>query len=218
MRLRLMAAAVAGLALLGTGVAQAAGPYPPPSKGTGRVDPSHIKAGECAVFSGDGFAPSTPVAVSDNGVSRGTTMTSSSGTFSMRLCYATNATKGRHDLAGSGTGADGNPLTVYAVLIVEGVRQSASNPSTQTGGQAASGDSTGGSDGVPVAGGTTGAAGAPGDGGSSPATPVGSENSGSRLLLLGLTGLGFAFVASLLLLLLARRTRRDDGGASPLPA
>jgi len=212
MRLRLMVAAAAGLALLGTGVAQAAGPYPPPSKGTGRVDPSHIKAGECAVFSGDGFAPLSPVAVSDNGVSRGSTTASSSGTFSIQLCYPTNASKGRHNLAGSGTGADGNPLTVYAVLIVEGVRQSASNPATQTGGQAASGDSTGGS---PVIGGTSGAVALPADGGSSPAAPVGSESSGTRLLALGLSAVGFAFLASLLLLLLARRRRRrDDDGSS----
>jgi hypothetical protein len=212
MRLRLMVAAAAGLALLGTGVATAAGPYPPPSKGTGRVDPSHIKAGECAVFSGDGFAPATSVAISDNGVSRGTTTTTASGTFSIQLCYATNATKGQHQLSGSGTGADGNPLTVYATLIVEGVRQSAANPATQTGGQAASAGSTGGSS--PVIGGTSGAVGAPADGGSSPASPAGSQSSGTRLLALGLSAVGFAFLASLLLLLLARRRRRPQNGPS----
>jgi hypothetical protein len=211
MRLRLMVAAAAGLALLGTGVATAAGPYPPPSKGTGQVVPSKIKVGECAVFSGDGFAPFTTVTITDNGEPAGTATTNANGEFSKELCYTSDAKKGRHDLAGSGTGADGDPLTVYAVLIVQGVNQSASNPATQSGGQAASGDSSGRSDAVPVAGGTSDAAQGPGAGSpGSPATTVGVENSGTRLLLLGLTGLGFAFLASLLLLLLARRRRRNE--------
>ena len=230
-RLRLMVAAVAGLALLGTGVAHAAGPYPPPSKGTGHVEPSRIKVGECAVFSGDGFAPLTAVAVSDDGTAAGTTTTNTNGEFSKRLCYGSDAQRGRHDLGGSGTGSDGQPLTVYAVLIVEGVSQSAGNPATQQGGQAASGNSnsnsssTGGSQAVPVSGGTSDAAvGAPADGASSPTSPAGAENSGTRLLLLGAAALGFAFLASLLLLLLARRRRRPQdagpsyGDATPLPA
>jgi hypothetical protein len=220
MRLRLMVAAAAGLALLGTGVATAAGPYPPPSKGTGRVEPSKIKVGECAVFSGDGFAPFTTVTITDNGDAAGTATTNTNGEFSKQLCYASDAKKGRHNLAGSGTGADGQPLTVTAVLIVQGVNQSAGNPATQPGGQAASGDSTGGSEAVPVAGGTSGAAQGPGDPGS-PATTVGAENSGTRLLALGLSAVGFAFLASLLLLLLARRRRRrEDGPSDPslLPA
>jgi hypothetical protein len=210
-RLRLMVAAAAGLALLGTGVAAAAGPYPPPSKGTGQVVPSRIKVGECAVFSGDGFAPVSEVTVRDNGVVAGTATTNTDGEFSKQLCYGSDAQRGRHDLAGSGTGSDGQPLTVYAVLIVQGVNQSAGNPNTQPGGQAASGDSTGGSDAVPVSGGTSDAAQGPGPGSpGSPATNVGVESSGTRLLLLGLTGLGFAFLASLILLLLARRRRRTE--------
>lgn len=224
-RLRLLAAAVGAVALLGPSVAQAAGPYPPPSKGTGRVEPSRIKVGECAVFSGDGFAPVTSVAVSDNGSARGTATTDVAGEFSKRLCYGSDARRGRHDLAGSGTGSDGSPLTVYAVLIVEGINQSASNPGTQPGGAAASsGDTTGGSVIVPVAGGTTGGVEAPvAEGGSTGSTvPAGTENSGTRLLLIGLAALGFAFLASLLLLLIARRRRRKDGeeeyGSTPLPA
>jgi hypothetical protein len=215
-----MVAAAAGLALLGTGVAQAAGPYPPPSKGTGHVEPSRIKVGECAVFSGDGFAPATVVAVSDNGASRGTATTNEDGEFSKQLCYPSNAQRGRHDLVGSGTGSDGQPLSVYAMLIVEGVSQSAGNPGTHPGG-APNGNPGGGPHEV-----NGGAVEGPpaSDGGSSPSAPVGSENSGTRLLLLGVAALGFAFLASLLLLLLARRRNRrgeDDpslGDASPLPA
>jgi len=219
-RLRLALVVLSGALLLSSSVALAAGPYPPPSKGTGQVEPSKIKVGECAVFSGDGFAPFTAVAISDNGEAAGTATTNGDGTFSHQLCYESDAKKGRHDLAGSGTGADGQPLTVYAVLVVQGVNQSANNPATQPGGQAATSDGTGGSS--PVIGGTSGAVGAPVDGGSSPAAPVGSESSGTRLLALGLSSVGFAFLASLLLLLLARRRRRPDDNppfdSSLLPA
>jgi hypothetical protein len=215
-----MVAAAASLALLGTGVAQAAGPYPPPSKGTGHVEPSRIKIGECAVFSGDGFAPLTTVAVSDNGAARGTATTNANGEFSKQLCYPSGSKRGRHDLAGSGTGSDGQPLTVYAVLIVEGVSQSAGNPGTHAGGGP---NQSSGATPTEVNGGAAEAPPAT-DGGTSSTAPVGSENSGTRLLLLGVAALGFAFLASQLLLLLARRrNRREDdapslGGASPLPA
>lgn len=224
-RLRFSAAVLAGTLLL-SGSALAAGPYPPPSKGTGHVEPSRIRVGECAVFSGDGFAPLTTVAVSDNGASRGTATSNLDGEFSKQLCYGSNAKRGRHNLAGSGAGSDGSALTVYAVLIVEGVQQSASNPGTAPGGAAgsAAGGTTGDSA-VPsiITGGTTGAVEAPVpvDGGSEPTASPAAENSGTRLLLLGLTGLGLAFLASLLLLLIARRRRRDDDApydAVPLPA
>jgi hypothetical protein len=206
---------VAGLLSLGLAApALAAGPYPPPPKGTGRVDPSRIKVGECATFSGDGFQGTTPVTISDNGVVRGSTTTTGSGTFSYTLCYTSDAQKGRHDLAGSGTGADRNPLTVYAVLIVQGTQQSAGNPTTRSGGSASAttGDAGGSTTDPTVVSGTTGAIQAPVAGGTSGGTavPVGAENSGTRLILLALTGLGFAVLASLLLLLLARRRRRRD--------
>lgn len=243
--LRAVVAALAGTLLLG-GTALAAGPYPPPSKGTGHVEPSRIKVGQCAVFSGDGFRPLTPIAVSDNGASAGTTSTDANGEFSKRLCYPSNAQRGRHNLAGSGTGSDGAPLTVHAMLIVEGVRQSASNPSTQPGGSPAtgpggtrgnSGATSGGTTGGTTSG-TTGDPQAPGivtgqDGGAVQAPPPldgglaspgkgADDNSGTRLLALALGGLGLLFLASLLLLLLARRrNKRDDepaGGVSPVPA
>lgn len=193
-RLRLLAAAFGVVALLFPSAVNAAGPYPPPSQGSGRVDPSRIQAGQCAVFSGDGFAPATTVAITDNGVSRGTTITTSSGTFSIRLCYATNAKRGRHNLAGTGMGAGGSTLTVTAFLIVEGVRQSASNPGTQPGGAPVSGPGVGGNSGGGVSGGL-------------PFT--GSLD----LLALALAGLVTVFLASLLLLLVPRRRRRGGAGA-----
>jgi len=223
-RVRVTLAMLAGLVAFGlVAPALAAGPYPPPPKGTGRVEPSRISVGQCAVFSGDGFAPATPVTISDNGVVRGTTTTSAQGTFSFQLCYPSDAQKGRHDLAGAGTGAGGGPLTVYAVLTVTGVKQSPGNPSTQSGGGPST-STTGGTTTDPEAvNGTTGAlAEGPVVNEGSPTVPVGTENSGTRLIALGLTGLGFAFLASLLLLLIARRRRRrDDEGdfdAVPMPA
>lgn len=227
-RVRVSLAMVAGLLALGVAApAMAAGPYPPPPKGTGRVEPSRIAVGQCAVFSGDGFAPATPVTISDNGVVRGTTATTAQGTFSFQLCYPSDAQKGRHDLAGAGTGAGGSPLTVYAVLIVTGVKQSSNNPSTQSGG-APSSSTTGGTSTTTTdpeaVNGTTGAlAEGPVVNEGAPTVRAGTENSGTRLIALGLTGLGFAFLASLLLLLIARRRRRredegDLGDGALMPA
>jgi hypothetical protein len=181
--------------------------------------PSHIKIGECAVFSGDGFAPLTSVAISDNGVGAGTAQANASGEFSKQLCYTSEAKRGRHDLAGTGRGAQGDTLTVTAVLIVEGARQSANNPSTTPGG-AASGPgggttATNGSlapPGSSVIGGTSGAvAEPPAEPQQGGVVPVDSSTSGWRLLALGAAGLGFAFLASLLLLLISRRRRRAEG-------
>ena len=221
-RMRLLGAVMAGGLLLGAAPALAANPYPPPSKGTGTVTPSHIKVGECAVFSGDGFAPAATVAVTDNGASSGSAVTDVNGQFSKQLCYTSDAKKGRHDLAGTGRGSQGDTLEVTAVLIVEGARQSASNPTTAQGG-APAGRSSGPSSPstAVVAGETSGAVQEP------PAepqagglAPVDSSSSGLRLLALGAGGLAFAILASLLLLLISRRRRRDEaeGGAWPQDA
>ena len=215
---------VAGVAL-GATPALAAGPYPPPSQGTGTVEPSHIKIGECATFSGDGFAPLTSIAVGDNGADAGTTTTDVNGQFSKQLCYPSGSKKGRHDLTGTGSGSQGDTLTVTAVLIVEGASQSASNPSTAQGGSAGPAAGTSGSGPsssvtapTAVVGGTSSAVREP------PAvpqqgsvTPVSDSTSGLRLIALGATGLGFALLASLLLILISRRSRRSaDGEGWPL--
>lgn len=223
--------AVAVFAVLASGGnAFAAGPYPPPSKGTGTVTPSRIQVGECAVFSGDGFLPLSAVAVADNGAARGTTTARTDGTFSMRLCYATDADRGRHDLTGSGTGADGQPLTVYAMLIVEGVQQSAANPVTRPGGAASgrAGGAAGGSrDRTPVNDLTTLAAVNAVDApdGSAPKLSTGRRvfgvdtSAAPTSLGVGAVGLVTVFLGSLLLLLIARRRRSDDKrSAVPVPA
>jgi hypothetical protein len=199
-RLRLVAAAVVGgLVLLGASTATAAGPYPPPSKGSGHVEPSRIRVGECAVFSGDGFAPATPVSVTDNGEPRGTTTSRADGTFSIRLCYSSNARRGRHDLVGTGAGAGGGTLSVSAVLIVEGVRQTPTTVGNNGG--AVSGEGVGGGNGT---------------GGGTGVLPF---TGSPELLVVAAAGLVAVFLASLVLLLVPRRRRRRrQGDGAPLPA
>lgn len=121
---RLLVTVLAGAALaLPTAVATAAD-YPPPSDVSGRVDPSRIHSGDCAVFSGEGFRPRATVAVTDNGDSRGETTSTPKGEFSIRLCYPVGSAPGRHELRGTGLarGSAKQPTqTVSAVLYVDAV-------------------------------------------------------------------------------------------------
>jgi hypothetical protein len=137
-RRRVLPAALVGillgllLGLLGA-TAAAAADYPPPSGTSGRVDPSRIHSGDCAVFSGQGFRAHSDIAVTDNGSARGTTQTTPKGEFAMRLCYPVGSAPGRHELRGSGyAGGDGMAAsrtaaggptiqTVTAVLYVDAV-------------------------------------------------------------------------------------------------
>jgi hypothetical protein len=225
-RLRLSCAVVAGTLLLGAGPALAAGPYPPPSKGTGHVEPSRIHVGECAVFSGDGFADRTTVSISDNGTSRGTAVTNDEGEFSKQLCYPQGSQLGRHDLAGSGTGSEGDQLTVYAVLIVQGGPGGSSDSAVEG---TTSGSGTGSGTGTGTGGGnqatvdegsavtnpdsaaTTGGS----SSGTSGATDASSSSGvfGSGLIAIPALGIGIALAALLLLLLYKRR--RDNGRDEP---
>jgi hypothetical protein len=118
------------LGLLSPGIASAAGPYPPPAEGSGRVSDSRVQAGACVTFSGDGFAPLAPVTVRDNGVVVGTTHADAQGQFSFKVCFAADVKTGRHLLTGTGEGAGGGSLTVSAVVYVEGVSQSAAGVGT----------------------------------------------------------------------------------------
>lgn len=186
-------AVVCALLLLGVGLlsafqpARAAGPYPPPSTGHGWVDPSHVKVGECVIFSGDGFAPGALVEIRDNGKPVGVTHAGPDGVFHFKVCFAFGDARGRHVLTGTGLGADGRPLTVSAVVIVEGIRVSAPP------GEGVSGD---------------GAGGGAGD------QPVGLPFTGAQLA--ALLTLGAAFAGSGVLLVISGRSRRrgraDVGG------
>lgn len=222
-----VAGLVAVATLLSAGPALAKNPYPPPSHGSATVVPSRIQAGQCAVFSGTGFMPGTTVAIADNGASAGTALADVNGDFSKQICEGANAKRGKHTLTGSGTGSDGNPLTVSAVLTVTGVKQSAS--STTTSPQGSSSDPEGTATGPQantsspqgsLTGSTTGGLGAPppvSGLGTESQVPAAGSNSGTHLLAYGLSGLGFAFLASLLILLLERRRRGGDG-TSAAPA
>jgi hypothetical protein len=155
--------------------------YPPPSDMSGRVDPSRIHAGDCAVFSGTGFRPHTTITVTDNDSSRGSTETTSKGEFAIRLCYPVGTLPGRHLLRGTGAPRGGNadstgssrgraakeaaPQSVTAELYVDAVPStrgiaggSASLPRTDGGkgagaGSAAVGSASAGSADSPAAGG-----------------------------------------------------------------
>lgn len=124
--------AVAGLALgvlvaVAPATAALAADYPPSSEGQGTVTPSRIKAGECADFAGDGFAPLATVSVSDNGTGRGTTQADLQGSFSDHLCFDSTTKPGKHELRGNGHATDGSLRVVVADLTVQGVSQSRGN-------------------------------------------------------------------------------------------
>jgi hypothetical protein len=215
-----VSAAVMGVVVLLGPVVHAAGPYPPPpaSGGQGQVDDSRVEAGECVIFSGDGFKPGTTVTIRDNGKVVGTAPVAADGTFSKRICFDTDAKPGRHTLTATGVATDGRPLTVSAVVFVTGVSQRpgsgpGSGPAPGTGAGAATGSPT------PVA---TPSPGSTPEETSSPAPVPGSgpqaspDTSG-----MGLTGwlivLGlFALLALLsgLLLLLGRRRRDEERAAA----
>ncbi|HUR13617.1 MAG TPA: hypothetical protein VM097_03900 [Mycobacteriales bacterium] len=118
------------LALLGGPAALAAGPYPPPSSGSGQVDPSRIRHGECATFTGDGFTPGEPITITDNGTPIGTVVADSQGRFSYRYCPTSSARPGRHVLGARGSVSG---MYVTAVVIITGVKQSASQPAAAQG-------------------------------------------------------------------------------------
>jgi hypothetical protein len=119
---------VAGLVLgvvaaVAPATAATAADYPPSSEGQGTVTPSRIKAGECADFAGDGFAPLATITVSDNGTGRGTTEADLQGSFSDHLCFDSTTKPGKHELRGNGRTTDGSLRVVVADLTVQGVSQ-----------------------------------------------------------------------------------------------
>lgn len=218
----------AALLALSTGVATAAGPYPPPSTGSASVNPSRIKPGQCTTFSGNGMAPGAPVDVRDDGTAAGSTTASKAGSFRLRLCYGTDARTGQHVISGTGRSPEGPLRTVSAVLTITGVEQSAGSPGGTSSG-AASGASTGGTS----TGGTSTGTTTPGLGVAAPGAVAGDDLgvlprtdtdglssagdvAGSGFFD-GLAGLGaflgllLALIASAwILLLLGRRRRRDE--------
>jgi hypothetical protein len=233
-RAALLAAAV--VALMPVGVAAAAGPYPPPSSGSASVNPSRIKPGQCTNFSGDGFAPDTALSIADNDVPKTTTTSDKNGKFKIRMCYSTDASKGEHELSATGTGSQGDPLRVSAILTITGGEQS--NPSTN-GSQDVSAPGSSSTGSSSAAGGST-SAGAPGTAnpgttvttldaseavpGSLPRTASGALAGGTSALpfldLDGLAALGFMTALTALtvglcmLLLVMERRRRQQREAS----
>ena len=130
--MRSIAAAGMALAVLLAVPAAAKAPYPPPSDGQGSANPSRVKQGNCTTFSGDGFAASTLITMTDDDRAAGTTSADKKGRFSAPVCFARDARVGQHVLRGwgrSGSTAADAPAEhrVSAVVTVTGVEQSGGN-------------------------------------------------------------------------------------------
>lgn len=227
MRLRgAVAAMCAGaLLLLTPAAAYAAGPYPPPADEHAEVDDTRVEAGECVIFSGGGFEPGTEVTIRDNGKVVGTTRADDRGEFRFEVCFEVDAKPGRHTLAVTGLGADGQPLTLTATVFVTG-RSERPGPGTGPG----RGGGSGGEGAGPAATAEPSASVSPSASPASAPTPsttpsavseprpprAGAETSDGLGLMSWLAFL-FAFLGLLagLLLLAARRRRDEDDPVAP---
>ncbi len=136
-RPRLALVAVPGLVavLVGLGSAPArAADYPLPTHGTGTVDKSIVVAGDCVTFSGSGFTPETALTVTDDERVVRSSLADGLGGFAEKVCFATNATLGRHVLRAAGTGANAAPRDVTATVTVVGLSVRRPDPSAVLGG------------------------------------------------------------------------------------
>ena len=106
---------------LGTAAPARAAVYPLPTRGQGTVSASTVHAGDCIIFSGSGFAASTPLTLTDNGKIVGHTTTDSSGSFRAKICFPTTSTLGSHTLNARGRGANGAGRVVFANVTVLGI-------------------------------------------------------------------------------------------------
>lgn len=113
----LLLACVLLLCLLWAGAANA---QYPPTVGTGNVNRSTVKKCQCVIFSGDGFAPGSPVTITDNGRFVARVTADRRGTFRHRVCFDEKRAEGRHDLLATGTNPSGGAHEVRATVFVRG--------------------------------------------------------------------------------------------------
>lgn len=111
----LAAVPLAVLAVLGPAASVAAQSTYPPTAENGQVSDTSITPGQCVTFSGDGFAPGTPVQVTDNDQPVTTVDASATGSFSVQVCPEV---LGLHILRATGTGLTGGTHTVTATVNV----------------------------------------------------------------------------------------------------
>lgn len=135
-RARALAAGGAALAIAFAAAPAFADDYPPATYGQGSVDRSVVHPGECVHFSGGGFAGGAALSVTDNNHPSTTGTADRDGRFRVLVCFDTNATLGRHELAARGEGANTAPRTVTAAVTVQGL--------TETGGSTQGGHVQGG--------------------------------------------------------------------------
>jgi hypothetical protein len=108
--------------LVGAGAASA---QYPPTVGAGRVSRTDLKQCQCTQFTGDGFAPGTPVSIVDvqpDGTERvvGTEVADAKGGVKSKVCFDETAPQGRHTLVARGADAAGNAHEDRATVTVSG--------------------------------------------------------------------------------------------------
>lgn len=123
-RFRTLLATLFALVALGGATAPAWAQYPP-SVGAGKVTRSSLKQCQCTQFSGDGFAPGSPVTIVDQypdgseHVVR-TVVADSKGSFKTKVCFDQNAPQGKHTLIARGSDRQGNAHEDRATVVVDG--------------------------------------------------------------------------------------------------
>jgi LPXTG-motif cell wall-anchored protein len=123
-KFRTLLAALFAVVALGGATAPAWAQYPP-TVGAGKVTRSTVKQCQCTQFSGDGFAPGSPVTIVDQypdgseHVVR-TVVADSKGSFKTKVCFDQNSPQGRHTLIARGTDRQGNAHEDRATVVVNG--------------------------------------------------------------------------------------------------
>lgn len=116
---RRLAVSVGAVCLLGLAPAAAwAGHAAKPSNGQGKVDPDRVQQGQCTRFSGGGFTANADLTITDDGRLVTHTQAGDKGRFQVRVCFATDARIGRHELQASGKADTGGPRDVTASVQV----------------------------------------------------------------------------------------------------
>ena len=113
------------------GVASPA-PYPPVA-GTSSATPDRLSLGDCTDFTGDGFATTSTVSLTDNGATSGSVVSDASGVFHQRRCFDAGTPCGAHELGAAGHHPDGSALSDSALVTMVCLVQKAPGESNTLG-------------------------------------------------------------------------------------
>ena len=109
-------------------------PYPP-LVATSSATPDRLSLGDCTDFTGDGFAPASPISLTDNGTSFGSVVSDAGGAFRLRRCFDGAAPCGAHELVAQGQRPDSSLLSDTALVTMICVVQKAPPGSGALGGK-----------------------------------------------------------------------------------